>query len=120
MEQHTLFAIYLGSNDIYVVNYLNNNKTANENINNIIQTMFMKIEDICKVGGRNFLILNISPLDLAPVNANNKYQNYEYLIPYFNNMINNSSQILFNKYSDINIIIYDTITEFKFIMNKYR
>jgi len=119
-SKDTLFAIYLGSNDIHEVNYLNNNKTVNENINRIIQTMFMKIEDIYKVGGRNFLILNISRLDLAPINANHKHQYYKKLIPYFNNMIKDSSQILFNKYNDINIIVYDTNTEFKFIMNEYK
>jgi len=119
-SKDTLFAIYLGSNDIHEVNFLNNNKTVNENINGIIQSMFMKIEDIYKVGGRNFLILNISPLDLAPINAHQKHQYYENLIPYFNDGIKDAAQKLFNNHNDINIIVYDTNTEFRFIINEYQ
>ncbi|ORX42263.1 hypothetical protein BCR36DRAFT_374638 [Piromyces finnis] len=122
---NTLFAIYLGANDISVLNtnktvnnqqYVNNNKAINENLRYIINIMFKKIENMYEVGGRNFMILNVFPIDLAPVNDNGKYNYLKEEVLYFNSLLSEKSKTLFNKYSDINVIVYNTHEEYKYIL----
>jgi len=90
--KNTLFVIYIGSNDIYVVNqkknsnkidYVTNNKSIEENITDIVNIIYEYIEKLYKNGGINFMIMNLPPFHLAPANANNKYQYYSTIIPFF-------------------------------------
>lgn len=115
----TLFAIYMGSNDVGHVNNLKNNKTVNENLDDILNIFFDKVEKIYQIGGKNLMIIMVSPLDLAPVSPKSK-QIYSANIQYFNCKLIEKSKELYNKYEDINIIVYDTNGEYKFIMKNYK
>jgi len=106
------------SNDIDI-NFINNNKTINENIKYIVNIIFNKIECIKEIGGNNFLIINIPPFDKTPVNSKNKYNYFNIKIFYFNNLLNKNSEELYKKYKDINIIIHNINNEYKYIMKIY-
>jgi len=110
----------MGSNDINDVNYLNNsNKTPTENLNDIINVIFNTTENMYKVGARNFLFINISPFDLSPSNAGNKRPFYKDQVQLFNQALEEHSKTLFNKYDDINIIVYDNNSQYKYVMANY-
>jgi len=129
---NTLFAIHLGSNDIKVVylkksnyngdpdyaEYVNNNKPVNENIENIIRILFNNIKKIYVNGGRNFLIFNIPPLELANVSAKRK-KNYKSGIPIFNSLLKKEAKNFFEDYNDVNIIIYDLNEKYRNIINNF-
>lgn len=130
-DKNTLFTIYLGSNDIYIVNqvnkdnnpdiadYVKNNKSVSENLNNITNIIFDKIEEIYKIGGKNFMLVYIPPFDKAPLNTNKKYNFYKAQVPYFNSLLKEKSENLFKNYNDINIILYNNYAEYKYIIRKY-
>lgn len=129
-SNNALIIIYIGLNDIFHLkfkckhindNYCKlNDKSVNENINDITNIMFNTIEKMYEVGVKNFMIMNIPPFHLAPVNRNNKYQFVEQAIPYFNSILIKKAKHLFNKFNDINIIVYDTNNEYKYIINNYK
>lgn len=128
--KNTLFVIYLGSNDISIINnkksdlntnqYVNNNKTVEENINDINDIIYKYVDKLYKNGGKSFMIMNLAPFHLAPVNAENKYKYFETEIPYFNSLLNQNAKLLFEKYSDINIIIYNTNAMYNYIIKNYK
>jgi len=117
---NTLFTIYMGSNDIFDVHWVNNNKTINENLNDIVDILFDKLENAYNIGIRNYLIMNLSPFDKAPINANQKYKYIKSDILFFNSLLVKKAEYLFNKYKNINIIIYDTNKEYNYIINHYK
>jgi len=119
-SNNTLFSIYMGSNDIKDINFINNNRTINENINYIVDIIFNKIECVKGIGGNNFLVINIPPFELAPINSKNKYNYFKDEIFYFNNLLNKKAEELYIKYKDINIIIYNINNEYKYIMKNYK
>ncbi|ORY46733.1 hypothetical protein LY90DRAFT_509184 [Neocallimastix californiae] len=119
-SNNTLFSIYMGSNDIKDINFINNNRTINENINYIVDIIFNKIECVKEIGGNNFLVINIPPFELAPINSKNKYNYFKDEIFYFNNLLNKKAEELYIKYKDINIIIYNINNEYKYIMKNYK
>ena len=119
-SNNTLFTVYMGSNDIFDVQWVNNNKTINENLNDIIDILFDKIENAYNIGIRNYLIMNLCPFDKAPLNANHKYKYIKSYIHYFNSLLVKNAEYLFNKYKDINIIIFDTNKEYNYIINHYK
>ncbi|OUM60162.1 carbohydrate esterase family 16 protein [Piromyces sp. E2] len=120
----TLFSLWIGCNDIRFIkrNYNNNKKIPRLTLifNIIIQNMFNTIEKMYKTGAKNFLILNIPPLDKAPLNDSGKYNYYKYDVMHFNTSFNIKAEILAKKYKDINIIVYNTREEYEYIMNNYK
>eukprot|EP00833_Pecoramyces_ruminatium_P011467 jgi/Orpsp1_1/1185499/evm.model.c7180000094088.1 len=128
--KNTLFGIYIGSNDIFVINtkktnldsndYINNNKTTEENMNKITDILYKYVEKLYETGGRHFMIMKLPPLHLAPINAKNRYKYYEIDIPYFNSMLTEKAKYIYNKYNDINIIIYNTNYIYNYIINNFK
>jgi len=94
-DNNTLIGIFIGSNDVNDINYINNNKNITENMNDIIDIIFNTIENMYNVGIRNFMIINIPPFDLSPVNAKNKRPFYKHEVPMFNNALNENSKSLY-------------------------
>lgn len=78
------------------------------------------IEKLYKNGGKNIMIMNLAPYHLAPINNNNKHQYYENEIPYFNSVLNKKAKILYEKYNDINIFIYNTNSKYIDIIKNYK
>jgi len=119
-SNNTIFAIYFGSNDIHDINFIKTNQTVFQVIDNLADIISYYTEKMYNVGARNFLFINISPLDEAPINSKGKHKYYKDEIPYFNNIINEKLKKLFNKYSDINIILYNNNNEYRHIMENYK
>jgi len=119
-SKNTLFALYLGSNDIHFINFINTNKTVFQVMDNIIDIIFNHAEKMYEKGARNFIFINVPPLNEAPINAKGKHSYYKDEIPYFNNAINKKTKILFKKYNDINIIVYNLNNEYMYIMENYK
>jgi len=111
----TLFSIQFGSNDVHIIN-----KYKIENVNSIItkivDSMFVQIEKLYNFGARNLLILNISPLDNAPINSKGRHNYYTYNISFFIDLIKKKAKLFYDKFPYINIIIYDTNSFYKYIM----
>jgi len=119
-SHNTLFAMYIGSNDIFEVKNLNNTKTMFENLNDILDVISTTLENIYEVGGRNFLILNVAPFYYAPINAKrNKYQYVFQTVPYFNYFLKVKAAKLFANHEDVNVLFYDLHTEYLYIMDHY-
>ena len=119
-SNNSLFGIYIGSNDIYDINFIETNQNVLELLEQIINVVFNITEKMYENGARNFIFINIAPLDEAPINSNGKYSYFKDEIFYYNKLLNIKSENLFNKYNDINIIVYNNNNEYKYIMENYR
>jgi len=126
----TLIIIHIGSNDIHHLNFecskkilnfcVKNKKSINENINDIVDIIFNIIKNIYEIGGKNFMLMNIPPFELSPQNRDKKKNFYINEIQYFNTLLIKKANKLFNKYNDINIIIYNTNEEYRYIIKEYK
>lgn len=127
-KYNTLIAIFMGTNDVHHLNQkckseqsifcAKNNKTINENINNITDIIFEIINKFYNIRARNILIL--TPLNKPYIFNINHYSTNNTSI-FNNNMINKSIQF-FEKHNDTNFIIYNPNNEIKNIVtncNKY-
>jgi len=108
-KTNSLFALWIGNNDI--INLFRNN-VARE-IDEITDNLFDIINKMYEDGARNFLILLIFQKDCII----NKYCSIINDIFSFNDNIIKKSNLLFKKYSDLNIIIYNTNKKFKEIVS---
>jgi len=129
---NTLFGIRMGSNDIWDLhNYCNitlnindycvkNNNKIYENMDDIITIIYDKIEKMYEIGGKNFMVMNLPPFDLSPKNLNKKFEFLMNEIAYFNSLLSEKAKYIFNKYKDINIIIYNINEEYRYIMKEYK
>lgn len=111
-KDNSLFAIWIGTLDVVHLN----RKNATIEIDEITDSLFNIINKIYDVGARNFLIFEVFPLYLNPYNLNGKHNYFKNYVLEFNNNILKKSKILFEKYSDINIIIYNTVKKFENII----
>jgi len=119
-SNNTLFAMYMGSNDVFDVKKVNNTKTMFENLNDVLDVIYITLENIYEVGGRNFLILNVAPFYYAPINAQgNKYEYVFKSVPYFNYFLRVKANKLFKNHDDVNVIFYDLHAEYLHIMDQY-
>lgn len=100
-KKDSLFALWIGNNDI--INLYKKNVTSE--IDEITDNLFDTIEKMYIVGARNILILKIFQKNYI-INKNKSYLKNDILR--FNNNIITKSKILFEKYPDINLIIYNT------------
>ncbi|KAG4102877.1 hypothetical protein H8356DRAFT_1420714 [Neocallimastix lanati (nom. inval.)] len=118
---NTLFAIYIGTNDIYHINHkckdeysifcTKNNKQVIDNINDIIDIIFNIIYKLYNTGARNIMIFTISPKSYI---LNNYLKND---VIRFNDNIIEKSKYFFKKHSDINFIIYNITDKLKEIIS---
>jgi len=129
---NTLFAIHIGSNDVNTfyskkskykgkkeyIEYVNNNKAPEKNIEDILDHLLKTVENIYINGGRNFLFFNIPPLELADVNTKRK-NNYKLHIPVFNSLLNEKVKLFHEEHNDINIIIYNLNEQYRNIINHF-
>ncbi|MCJ1224242.1 hypothetical protein MMC12_000886 [Toensbergia leucococca] len=104
---NTLFTSFFGINDIQI-SYSEQNKTLDEDLR---QSYLSYIELLYAAGGRNFLILNVPPIDRSPGTLENgpaSAQEEANIIGDFNVRLNWVANDLRNKYSDITVFVFDT------------
>jgi len=120
-SDNTLFAVYMGSNDVFDVIKVNNTKTWSQNLDDILNVLYTTVENIYEVGGRHFLLVNIPPLYDAPVNAGGKKYHYvTETIPYFDYFLKAKAQKFARQHPDANVLLYNLHAEYSHILNKYQ
>jgi len=117
-SNNTLFAYWLGCNDIR--NVFREPHITPLLFNQIHETMFNIFNSLYMNGARNFLIINIPPLDKAPLNESGKYNYYKDDVESFNNEYIKYSKNFFKKHPSVNIIIYNAKEEYEYVMNNYK
>ena len=118
---NSLFAIYIGTNDIFHINHkceneysnfcTKNNKSVIDNIKDITDIIFNIIYKLYNIGAKNISILTLSPRSYI---LNNYLKNN---VLSFNYNIIDKSKYIFEKHSDINFIIYNTADKFRDVIS---
>jgi len=114
-SDNTLIAIHIGTNDISHLKTkcknkdsifcTRSNKPINENIDDTIEVLFNLIDKLYDDGARNLLLFTISPWYYI---LNKNHSNKRNILRY-NNSIKQRGKQFFEKHSDVNLIIYNTI-----------
>ncbi|KAL6593673.1 hypothetical protein U3516DRAFT_567773 [Neocallimastix sp. 'constans'] len=103
-SSNSLFAIWIGSEDIIRIPEKSNIEKLSEQI---ISNMFDVIEKLYNDGARNFLILNIFYLNKTPYNKSGKINYMNFNINYYNEILKNKVNYYFKTKNDLNIFFYD-------------
>ncbi|ORY54136.1 hypothetical protein LY90DRAFT_670219 [Neocallimastix californiae] len=111
----SLFAIWIGTNDILNVNRW---KRVNREFDKVNKVLFNLVEGMYYEGARNFLFLNIPPMERSPYNKRGNRNYLKNYITYFNKVIYNYSENLFKNHPDINLFIYDTNGQYNYILDR--
>lgn len=109
----TLFTIWIGSNDIRVVNHKND---YNRTFDKILDEIFNIIEGVYDAGIRNFLLLNTMPLENSPINLSGNRNFFKDDVAYFNNAYKDFIKKFSEEHNDANIILYDLNNEYNYII----
>lgn len=116
-SNNTLFAFWIGCNDIRnIIRY----PFTFMAFDRIITIMFLNFNYLYNDGARNFIILNIPPLDKAPLNNSGIYNYYKDDVLFFNNAYIQHAKKFYEEHPDINIIVYNTKEEFEYVMENYK
>jgi len=104
-SQNSLFCIWIGSNEIRSA--CGNNQVPETLYNNALDRLLQILEDIYNSGARNYLFLNIPPLETIPYYMRHVYPFVKNDVEYFNTHLDNTIQLFSEKHDDINIFVYD-------------
>jgi len=117
---NTLFAYWIGTQDIVDIDRKKYKHKLNETIDSIVDTFFKTIDDIYKNGARNFLFFNVPALDELP-NFNRTNRNeIKKDCTRFNHRLNKKSVEFFGYHNDTNVILYNIKDELRYIMKNYK
>jgi len=100
----TLFAVWIGANDVKRI------KEKYERLTKLQKVYFKILENLYNAGARNFLLINILPLEKAAAYYYHPDQLNIYLkknVFNFNKYLIENSKKFFSKFSDINLFYYD-------------
>ena len=67
---NAVYAMYIGTNDLGNNAYLTDSQIAGNNLVSYTDCVFSQLDKLYSTGARYFVLLNIVPLDLAPLYAN--------------------------------------------------
>jgi phospholipase/lecithinase/hemolysin len=123
---NTLFAFWLGTNDISNLNHTLFPQTAiNQTLETIGDIFFTSVKGLYNTGGRNFLIFNVQSIDetpgvyTLPGTVYGVPTNFDADVHHFNEYIQKLSKEFTTKYTDTNIIIYNIMEEIRYIQEHY-
>ncbi len=119
-SNNTLFAFYMGANDVIDVQFVNNTKSWSQNLDDILNVYFSITEKIYDIGGRHFLFLNVPPLYDAPLNAGKKYQYLTNTVPYFNYFLKSKVVKFAKEHPDSNVLLYNLHANYHHILYHYK
>jgi len=114
-KKNSLFAFWIGNNDVKSIQY----KNVTKKIDEVTNDLFNIIYKLYNNGARNIIIFKTIPTYKDPYASEKKYKNNNLKsnILTFNNNLIEKSKLFFKKYSDINLIIYNTIDTFEEIIS---
>jgi phospholipase/lecithinase/hemolysin len=116
----TLFGVFIGINN--VGNSYGRGAAATKVLNNEILAVYERLmEMLYNIGARNFLFLNVPPVDRSPLTsaqgaASQALEKAD--IEGFNDKIGDLADQLKDAYSDVNIFTIDTNEPFTDVLNK--
>jgi len=116
-SDNTLFTIYVGFNDINHIFYGHDAKT---DIDKIANELLKVLEKIYEVGGRNFLFMNIQPMEKIRLFRDRNPQLKEDAkinSIYFNERLNIISKMFYNNHTDLNVFIFNTHEFYENVIN---
>lgn len=67
--ESTVYAIWIGTNDIGYEGFLTDSQNKNYTIAAYVDCVYRALDDIYHSGARNFVLMNLAPLHLAPLYA---------------------------------------------------
>lgn len=67
--ENTVYSMWIGTNDLGAGGFLTNNALNGTTIPDYVDCIFEKFDRIYKAGGRYFVLMNMAPLELAPLYA---------------------------------------------------
>lgn len=65
----TVYSIWIGTNDLGVDAFLTDSQVANKTIPDYIDCIYSSLDGVYDNGGRFFVLMNVAPLQLAPLYA---------------------------------------------------
>lgn len=119
-SDNTIFGIYIGSVDVHLAQFMKKDITVFQIIDRVVDAIINIAKKLYDTGAKNFIFMNVSPLENAPANTSGKHDYYKVNIPYFNEILNKQLEIFFNTYNNTNLIIYNLHNEYKYILNNYK
>lgn len=118
-SNNTLFAYWIGTNDIFIIDQDKYRYKLNRTIDSMVNTLFDTLEGTYDTGARNFLFINLQALeDLPRVNETDKNDMKSNTVR-FNNCLYKESLDFYGRHNDTNVIIYNMKDEFLYITNNY-
>ncbi|OUM60071.1 carbohydrate esterase family 16 protein, partial [Piromyces sp. E2] len=114
-SKSSLFGIWIGSNDIRSA--CGNNTVPTDLYDKSISKMSLILEDLYNNGARNYLILNIPPLEKIPYLIRHPYDYIINDVTYYNNQLNKAIQTFYQNHDDINVFMYDIHNRFNDIIS---
>lgn len=67
--ESTVFAIWIGTNDVGYEGFLTDSQARNATLATYIDCVYHALDTVYAEGGRNFVLMNLAPLHLAPLYA---------------------------------------------------
>lgn len=68
-SDNTLYALWIGTNDLGIDAFLTDSQKSGLTITNFIECIWQVFDNIYQTGGRHFVILNTAPLEHSPLYA---------------------------------------------------
>ncbi|KAK5133805.1 hypothetical protein LTR08_007235 [Meristemomyces frigidus] len=63
----TVYAIWIGTNDLGYSAFIQDEQVAGTNLTTYIDCVYAQLARLYAAGGRNFVLMNVAPLNLAPI-----------------------------------------------------
>lgn len=120
-SDNTLFTSFFGINDVNLF-YKFNNATAVAAM--IMSTYASLVEDLYQAGARNFLFMNVPPINRAPFTVNQGDMSKTFVemnrvaVADFNMRITNMVGRLVEQHTDTTVFLFDTFRLFNAVLNE--
>ncbi|KAL1310583.1 hypothetical protein AAFC00_000861 [Neodothiora populina] len=118
-SSNTLFGVFIGINDIDRTYYTFNNDTSSRSTleSEIFSVYASLIDDLYSTGARNFLLMNVPPIDRSPGTVGATNQSLEAsMIADYNSRLSALATDLSSSYPDATMFLFDTNAAFAQIL----
>ncbi|KAK5998379.1 Acetylesterase [Cladobotryum mycophilum] len=67
--ENTVYGYWIGTNDLGIDGFLGDKQVKGTTISSFVEAIFKDFDELYKLGGRQFVLLNTGPLDVSPMYA---------------------------------------------------
>lgn len=67
--ENTVYALWIGTNDLGIDGFLSDSNVRGTSLSTFVDCVWQTFDNIYETGGRNFVLLNIAPLEYSPAYA---------------------------------------------------